>query len=101
MSLERSQATQVSWLHNRLVAVGLWLSVTGSALATVWVTSETRTLTTELLNLRSEAHSMQVAYGQFVLQERALSSAAELETVAQNQLQLRFPLASDIEVLWP
>ena len=79
----------------------LLLVVTASALAVVWSTNETRVLINQLLELRAEANQMMVAHGQYLLQERTLSSAAGLETVAIEKLGLRYPEDSDIQVLRP
>jgi len=79
----------------------LLLAVTGSGLAVVWSTNETRSLVNHLLELRAGANQMLVAHGQYLLQERSISSAARLEVVAVDQLGLHYPDNSEIQVLKP
>lgn len=83
------------------ILIMLWLAVTASGLAVVWSTNEARDLTNQLLYLRSHANSMKVEHGQYLLQERSLTSAAGLEVAAVDRLGLRFPKAEDIRVLRP
>ena len=79
----------------------LLIAVTCSGLAVVWSTNETRTLINYLLELRAEANQMMVVHGQYLLQERSISSAARLEVIAAEKLGLRYPDDSDIRVLQP
>jgi cell division protein FtsL len=79
----------------------LWVAVITSALLVVWATNETRSQTSYLLGLRSEANNLQVAHGQLQLQERALTSAAGVERVATGRLGLKFPTDKEIGVLLP
>ena len=79
--------------------VTLWCLCTLSALALVWSTHQTRGLVNQLLLLRSEENRLRVAHGQYVLQERSLTSVTRLEQEAKSQLNLRFPVADDIRVL--
>ena len=88
-------------LNSHLGCLILLLAVTGSGLAVVWSTQETRSLINHLLELRAEANQMRVAHGQYLLQERSLSSAARLEMIAVDELGLRHPEGSDIRVLRP
>lgn len=89
----------MSLINTKLSWLALWLMVTGSGLAVVWATNESRALINQLLELRAEANQMLVAHGQYLLQERSLSSAASLEIVAVEKLGLRFPNSSDIQIL--
>ncbi|MBC6428614.1 MAG: cell division protein FtsL [Cellvibrionales bacterium] len=79
----------------------LWLGVTGSALAVVWSTQETRGLLGELFELRSQANDARILHGQLLLQAHTLAATTELEQVATQSLGLRFATDADIEVLWP
>lgn len=88
-------------LSSKLLGAFLWVAATLSALCVVWSTNETRALTNQLLTMRAEANSMMVAHGQYLLQERSLTSAAGLEIIAVEELGLYFPAGSDIEVLMP
>lgn len=77
----------------------LWMLVASTGLAVVWSTHETRALVNQLLKLKSDENAMLVAHGQFLLQESSLSSPLGIETLAKEQLGLRFPVYSEIEVL--
>lgn len=88
-------------LNTSLACLLLLLAVTSSALLVVWSTNEVRTLTNRLLELRTQANQMLVAHGQYLLQERSMSSAASLEVIAVEQLGLRYPEEADIKVLKP
>ena len=89
------------FLNGKFSWLLLWIATTASGLAVVWSTNETRSLINELLELRAQANQMMVAHGQYLLQERSISSAASLEVVAIEKLGLRFPSSSDIQVLNP
>jgi len=91
----------MSILNTNLSCLVLLFSVTCSGLGVVWSTNETRVLINHLLELRAEANQMLVARGQYLLQERSISSAANLEVVAVEKLKLRYPNHSDIRVLRP
>ena len=86
-------------IDRKMILVALWVAATVSGLAVVWTTNETRSLISDLREFRTQANELKVAYGQYLLQERSLSSAARLESVAINQLGLRFPVDKDIRVL--
>lgn len=89
-------------LHFKKFSIGLlWAAVITSALMVVWATNETRSQTSYLLGLRSEANNLLVAHGQLQLQERALTSAAGVERVATDRLGLKFPTDKEIGVLLP
>ena len=91
----------MSIIDSKLVLGALWMATTVSGLAVVWTTNETRSLIGDLREFRAQANAMKVAHGQYLLQERSLSSAASLEAVAINQLGLRFPVDKEIRVLRP
>lgn len=87
--------------HSDVACFILLVAVTLTGLGVVWSTHETRTLINHLLELRSEENQMLVEYGQYLLQERSISSAASLEVVAVEELGLYYPENSDIQVLQP
>lgn len=88
-------------LNSYLACLALLVAVTVSGLGVVWSTNETRVLVNHLLELRAEANQMMVEHGQYLLQERSISSAASLEVVAVESLGLRYPDDADIRVLQP
>ena len=88
-------------LYQHWIIAGLSLAVTRTALMVVWSTHETRTLINTLLSMRTQANAMMVEYGQLQLQERAVTSAAEIELKVAETLMLHFPGDDEIEVLLP
>lgn len=88
-----------AFLGNKVFTLLMLVAVTSSGLAVVWSTNENRVLINELLELRTEANQMLVAHGQYMLQERSISSTASLELAAMEELGLRYPTDSDIQVL--
>ena len=91
--------SRMSDRKGKILALLMCAATTFSALAVVWATHEARELTNQLLSMRAQENSMMVSYGQYLLQERSLTSAAGLEVVAVDSLGLRFPSDADIEIL--
>lgn len=99
--MQVSMRMNMQVLGSKFFCLMLLVLVTCSGLAVVWSTNEARTMINHLLQLRTEANQMLVAHGQYLLQERSISSAAGLENVAMEKLGLRYPDSSDIQVLKP
>ena len=85
----------------RRAVAGLWLAVVLSALAVVNVSHQCRQLYSELAVLQREQNSLQVAWGQYLLEQSSLSSLSRIETKAIAELEMRVPDISEVIMVAP
>lgn len=79
----------------------LFLACVFSALAAVTVTYQTRVQYAELQRLEQERNQLQTEWGQLLLEEGAWSTPARIEQMATDQLGMRIPDVTDVEVIRP
>jgi cell division protein FtsL len=79
-----------------VAAALLWLALTGSSLAVVVVTYETRADFNQLEALRREQNKLQVVLGQYLLEESTWASFNRIEKIASESLQMQVPKAEHI-----
>lgn len=81
----------------------LLLSLSGlvfaGALAVIYSKHTHRQLFMQLQNLQQEIESLQVEWGQLLLEQRTWSSEARVEQVARQQLGMIFPEPNQIVVI--
>ena len=79
----------------------LWILVLFSGLCVVLVSHKTRLLYGELAILEQQKNSLEVAWGQYLLEESSLASLHRLESYAQKELGMRVPVLDQIVVVKP
>jgi len=84
----------------RFVAV-LWGLTLLSALAVVHVSHGCRLLTAELARLEQHENDLQVAWGQFLLEQSSLATLTLVEVKAEQELGLRAPALKDVVMVQP
>lgn len=97
------QSTQEAyWKVSALAFVFLVLltiSVMGSAFGVVVSTFENRQQLAELDTLRREARSMQVLWGQYLVEKSTWATYGRVHEIAERGLGMRTPEANDIVIL--
>ncbi|RLA44308.1 MAG: cell division protein FtsL [Gammaproteobacteria bacterium] len=79
----------------------LWLSVLLSGLAVVYVSHQNRVLYTELAVLEQKKHRLEVAWGQYLLEESSLASLQRVEILARQKLTMQVPPLEEIVMVKP
>jgi cell division protein FtsL len=79
----------------------LWVAVMASALAVVYASHRCRELYTELANLQHQENSMQVAWGQYLLEQSSLASLSRIENKATAEVGMRVPEINEIIMVTP
>lgn len=87
------------WL-NWLVAA-LWCAVLASAAGVVYVKHEARTLFVSLEKLSAERDRLNIEWGRLQLEQSAWSAHAFVEQVANRQLKMTIPTATDVRIVQP
>ena len=80
---------------------GVWLVMMITGLSVVLSSHHCRLLYGELASLEQEKNQLQVAWGQYLLQESSLASLHRIETLARNKLKMHVPSAHQIVVVEP
>ena len=79
----------------RLIA-GLWFAVVLSALAVIYVSHKCRLLYSELARLEQTENELQVAWGQYLLEQSSLATLTLIEAKAEQELGMRVPELKDV-----
>lgn len=74
----------------------LWAAVLVSALATIFSAHDTRNKFNELEVLRAQQDELQVAWGQYLLEESAWASFGRIEKIATEKLSMHVPAIQNI-----
>lgn len=72
-----------------------------SGLSVIFVSHQCRLLYNELAVLEQEKNRLEVAWGQYLLEESSLASLHRVETVARQELAMRAPTLEQIVVVNP
>ena len=84
-----------------LVVGVLWVAVLGSAAAVVYVKHEARTLFVELEKLSTERDRLNIEWGRLQLEQSAWSAHGFVEQVANRQLHMTLPSATEVKIVQP
>ncbi len=84
----------------RRSAMVLWLAVVASALAVVDTSHRCRQLYAELTALQREENNLQVAWGQYLLEQSSLASLTRVETRAR-ELGMHVPEIDEVIMVAP
>jgi len=79
-----------------LLVACLWISVVASALAVVSSTQQVRRDVNQLEMLRREASSLQVEWGQYLLEESTWAAYSRIEGIANKELNMIAPTTEHI-----
>jgi cell division protein FtsL len=91
-------------MSRRLLVVGvtlLWAAVLGSAAGVVYVKHEARTLFVELERLSAERDRLNIEWGRLQLEQSAWSAHGFVEQVANRQLHMTLPSATEVKIVQP
>ena len=81
--------------------VALWAAVLGSAAGVVYVKHEARTLFVELEKLSGERDRLNIEWGRLQLEQSAWSAHGFVEQVANRQLHMTLPSATEVKIVQP
>ena len=84
-----------------LVSGALWIAVLGSAASVVYVKHEARTLFVELEKLSAERDRLNIEWGRLQLEQSAWSAHGFVEQVANRQLHMTLPSATEVKIVQP
>jgi len=79
----------------------LWAAVLGSAAGVVYVKHDARTLFIELEKLSSERDRLNIEWGRLQLEQSAWSAHGFVEQVANRQLHMTLPSATEVKIVQP
>ena len=79
----------------------LWLGVIGSALGVIYVSHDARHYLNTLETLRREQSQLQLAWGQYLLEESTWSAYGRVEKLAAEKLSMAVPTANHIVTVTP
>jgi cell division protein FtsL len=85
----------------RLVVVVLWGAVLASAAGAVYFKHQSRMLFIELEKLTAESDELNIEWGRLQLEQSTWSAHPLVEQVANRQLQMTIPSATDVKILQP
>jgi cell division protein FtsL len=83
------------------IALLLWCAVLVSAAGAVWTRHRARELFVELEQLNRERHHLDVAWGQWQLEQSFGLQHAQVESVARRRLGMTMPDPAAIQVVLP
>lgn len=78
-------------LKRYFMVIFLWLMVLLSALSVVYSVFDSRVKFNALESLRAEHTALQVAWGQYLLEESTWASYGRVETIATEKLSMKTP----------
>ena len=85
-----------------LIAVAaLWVAVLASAAGVVYAKHEARTLFVELEKLASERDRLNIEWGRLQLEQSSWSAHGFVEQVANRQLHMTLPSATEVKIVQP
>jgi cell division protein FtsL len=84
-----------------LAVIVLWAAVLASAAGVVYVKHESRTLFVELEKLSGERDRLNVEWGRLQLEQSAWSAHGFVEQVANRQLHMTIPSATEVKIVQP
>ena len=91
-------------MSRRVLAIAvtlLWAGVLASAAGVVYVKHEARTLFVELERLSGERDRLNIEWGRLQLEQSAWSAHGFVEQVANRQLHMTLPSATEVKIVQP
>ena len=91
-------------MNRRLLVIAvsvLWSAVLASAAGVVYVKHEARTLFVELEKLSGERDRLNIEWGRLQLEQSAWSAHGFVEQVANRQLHMTIPSATEVKIVQP
>jgi cell division protein FtsL len=79
----------------------LWLAVLAAAAGVVYVKHEARTLFVQLEKLSAERDRLNIEWGRLQLEQSAWSAHGFVEQVANRQLKMTLPNATEVKIVQP
>jgi cell division protein FtsL len=79
----------------------LWLAVLVSAAGVVYAKHEARTLFVQLEKLSAERDRLNIEWGRLQLEQSAWSAHGFVEQVANRQLKMTLPNATEVKIVQP
>ena len=95
-----SPATVLGLRVSKLI-VATWSLMLFSGLCVVLVSHQTRLLYGELAMLEQQKNGLEVAWGQYLLEESSLASHHRVETYARQKLDMQVPSLDQVVVVKP
>ncbi|MEX2130994.1 MAG: cell division protein FtsL [Pseudohongiellaceae bacterium] len=101
----QKKLSPLAWLGMRkpgaLRFLMLLMTVLGSGLTVVFVTHQDRMLFNELQQLKSNANSLQVEWGQLLIEQSTFGLEGRIENKAIERLNMRLPAVENIVMVRP
>lgn len=79
----------------------LWIATLVSGLAVVYASHQCRLLVSELAGLQQAENRLQMAWGQYLLEQSSLSSLSLIEMKAELELEMRVPEVQETVMVQP
>ncbi len=96
-----NQAPTILGLGLSRVMVAVWLLMLFTGLSVVYVSHQCRLLYSELAVLEQQKNGLEVAWGQYLIEESALASLHRVEAFARQKLDMKVPVLDQIVVVKP
>jgi cell division protein FtsL len=84
-----------------LVVIALWAGVLATAGGVVYVKHQQRALFVELEKENAERDRLNIEWGRLQLEQSAWSAHGFVEQVANRQLRMTIPSATDVKIVQP
>jgi cell division protein FtsL len=84
-----------------IVVAVLWVGVLASSAGVVYVKHEARTLFVEMERLSAERDRLNIEWGRLQLEQSAWSAHGFVEQVANRQLRMTLPSATEVKIVQP
>jgi cell division protein FtsL len=84
-----------------IAVTALWAAVLASAAGVVYVKHEARALFVELEKLSGERDALNIEWGRLQLEQSSWSAHGFVEQVANRQLHMTMPSATEVKIVQP
>jgi cell division protein FtsL len=84
-----------------IASAALWFGVLASAAGVVYAKHQARTLFVELERLTAERDRLNIEWGRLQLEQSAWSAHGFVEQVANRQLKMTLPSATEVKIVQP
>ena len=84
-----------------IAVTALWAAVLASAAGVVFVKHEARALFVELEKLSGERDALNIEWGRLQLEQSSWSAHGFVEQVANRQLHMTMPSATEVKIVQP
>jgi cell division protein FtsL len=84
-----------------IAIAALWFAVLASAAGVVFAKHQARTLFVELERLSAERDRLNIEWGRLQLEQSAWSAHGFVEQVANRQLKMTLPSATEVKIVQP